>query len=204
MPPEGGVAKKMNLRDQHQGLKAGMEEWHVPICSNLPQEEVGYLKIDDVLEMWQTLGIEDGLKKTSKFFDQAEGSQTISVTNLRHSLDSVLKDVPGGQELLATYKTEITFLWEQFESAVQQAEKMKELCSAAEQRNLLIVEDAEENQTGLSNDHVQLVQKIESEWKEKFDKSREQFKSELDFLDSSFNRQVLTVILRNVHKTYLV
>ena len=102
-----------------------MEEWHVPICSNLPQEEVGYLKIDDVLEMWQTLGIEDGLKKTSKFFDQAEGSQTISVTNLRHSLDSVLKDVPGGQELLATYKTEITFLWEQFESAVQQAEKMK-------------------------------------------------------------------------------
>ena len=102
-----------------------MEEWHVPICSNLPQEEVGYLKIDDVLEMWQTLGIEDGLKKTSKFFDQAEGSSTISVTNLRHSLDSVLKDVAGGQELLATYKTEITFLWEQFESAVQQAEKMK-------------------------------------------------------------------------------
>lgn len=66
----------------------------------------------------------------------------------------------------------------------------KGLCSAAEQRNLLIVEDAEENQTGLSNDHVQLVQKIEAEWKEKLEKSKVQFKSELEFLESSFNRQV--------------
>jgi hypothetical protein len=52
------------------------------------------------------------------------------------------------------------------------------------------VEDAEENQTGLSNDHVQLVQKIEAEWKEKLEKSKIQFKSELEFLESSFNRQV--------------
>ena len=66
----------------------------------------------------------------------------------------------------------------------------KGLCSAAEQRNLLIVEDAEESQTGLSNDHVQLVQKIEAEWKEKLEKSKIQFKSELEFLELSFNRQV--------------
>ena len=52
------------------------------------------------------------------------------------------------------------------------------------------MEDAEENQTGLSNDHVQLVQKIEAEWKEKLEKSKVQFKSELEFLESSFNRQV--------------
>ena len=54
----------------------------------------------------------------------------------------------------------------------------------------MIVEDAEENQTGLSNDHVQLVQKIEAEWKEKLEKSKMQFKSELEFMESSFNRQV--------------
>ena len=101
-----------------------MEEWHVPICSNLPQDEVGFLKIDDIQEMWQALGLEE-VKNNFKFFELVEGEQTISVTNFRHSIDSILKDVPGGQQLLATYKAEITFLWEQFESAVQQAEKMK-------------------------------------------------------------------------------
>ena len=91
----------------------------------------------------------------------------------------------------ASYKTEILFLWEQFENAVQENEKLKSQWNAAEDRNQVLIEDVEANQSKLGEEHEDLINKVEKEWKEKFEKSKSMLQGEIDFLDASLNRQVL-------------
>ena len=66
----------------------------------------------------------------------------------------------------------------------------RNLCSAAEDRNTVLIQDVEANQSKLGEEHNSIVSKVEREWKERLDKSKSMLQNEIEFLDASLNRQV--------------
>lgn len=113
-------------------------------------------------------------------------------------LDTSIQEFPLGNALLASYKTEILFLWEQFENVAQQTEKLRTQCTAAEDRNTVLIQDVEVSQSRLGEEHNSMVNKVEREWKEKLDKSKSMLQNEIEFLDTSISRQVLLLTKTDV------
>ena len=82
-------------------------------------------------DFWVNLGVVEQsscLKKISAHVIDGR----IAVGDVRHAIDTAIGDVPLGPAVLATYKSEIVFLWEQLDNAIQETEKLRLQCSAAE------------------------------------------------------------------------
>lgn len=140
-----------------------------------------------MLDFWTNLGVPD-ISNCTKHLPVVDGR--ISIDEVRHFLDSSIRDSPVGNIILASYKTEILFLWEQFQNSVQESEKLRSQCLATEDRNSVLIRDVEANQSRLGEEHNSLVHKVEREWKEKYEKSKAILQGEIEFLDASLNRQV--------------
>ena len=73
----------------------------------------------DLLDFWTNLGVAD-ITNCAKRLQVQVVDGRVAVHDVRHMLDASVRDFPLGAALLASYKTEILFLWEQFENSIQQ------------------------------------------------------------------------------------
>merc|ERR1711953_1547097 len=116
-----------------QGQKNGMEEWSVPLFSSLQPDQYQTISSDSLIDLWNSVGIQDSSLFFKKLQIQIDDGR-VNVHDVRTIIDTTIRDHPMGNIILASYKTELLYLWERCHNTVQELDKTREQYSISEKR----------------------------------------------------------------------